>query len=159
MSQPSRPSDNAPAGAEVVFVGRAHTPWRSGNCPKNMREARERGQPATVQIDPPYHAALTRIERASHLILLGWFAAADRRRLTFQPGHLTAPHGVFALRSPGRPNPIGVSIAALVGVDAPRGLLTLDALDWYDGTPVIDIKPYIAGVDSHPDARVLEVDA
>ena len=58
------------------------------------------------------------------------------------------PSGVFALRSPARPNPIGLHVARLVSIDVEAGLLALDAIDALDGTPVIDLKPYFASIDS-----------
>ncbi len=141
---------------ELVVIGRAETPWQSGDCPKNMREARERGAAASLKIDEPYRAALTGLDRASHVILIGWFDRACRERLIQQPRHLASPLGAFALRSPDRPNPIGLSVAKLVGLDLAEGRLLLEALDWLDGTPVLDIKPYYASVDSVPDAVVRE---
>ena len=69
-----------------------------------------------------------------------------------KPRHATGPSGTFALRSPARPNPIGLHVAKLVSLDREAGLLTLDAIDALDGTPVIDLKPYFASIDSFPDA-------
>ena len=62
----------------------------------------------------------------------------------------------YPLRSPARPNPVGLSVVRLVSLDAETGRLELDAIDLLDGTPVIDIKPYYASVDSIPDAVVGE---
>lgn len=139
----------------LQIIGRAVTTWAHGNCPKNMREARARGAaPPRLIIDPVYRQALTGLPRASHVWVLGWFAEAARDRLIQQPGHLTAPLGAFALRSPDRPNPIGASVARLLTVDPATGIVTLDALDWFDGTPLIDLKPYYASVDSIPDATI-----
>ena len=90
------------------------------------------------------------------MILLGWFAASDRTLLVQQPRHVSSPTGCFALRSPARPNPIAVSVAGLLGVDVAGGILDLDALDWFDGTPVVDIKPYYASTDALADAVIRE---
>lgn len=138
----------------LVRIGVAETPWGKGNCPKNMREARERHAKAAILVDPPYRLALTGLDRASHVILLGWFDRPGRNRLIQQPEHATRPLGAFALRSPDRPNPIGLSVAKLVALDIAAGRLMLDALDWRDGTEVLDIKPYHASVDSVPNAVV-----
>lgn len=121
-----------------------------------MCEAAEHGGAATLHIDEPYRAALAGLDRASHVIVLGWFDRAHRDRLIQQPRHLARPVGAFALRSPDRPNPIGVSVARLVALDVAAGRVTLEALDWLDGTPVLDIKPYFASVDSVPGAVVRE---
>ena len=141
-------------GTTLTPIGIAVTPWCKGDCPKNMREARERNAPSVIEIEAIYRAALSGIDRASHVILLGWFGHAARDRLIQQPRHAVRPLGAFALRSPDRPNPIAISVAKLVAVDAEAGRVTVDALDWFNGTAVLDIKPYYASVDCIPDAEV-----
>lgn len=138
------------------FIGVARTPWHAGDCPKNIREARERNRPALIAIAPDYRAGLAGITRASHLILLGWFRDARRETLVVHPPHLAHPHGVFALRAPVRPNPIAISIVAQIGSDLTAGTIEVDALDWYDGTLLLDIKPYYASVDAIPDAATVD---
>ena len=141
--------------ARIVFIGTIHSPWTNrDDCPKNMREARERGQPATVEIAEPYRAALEGLERASHVVILSWFHQAPRNLVVQKPRHSPLSSGTFALRSPARPNPVGLHIARLVAIDRPSGLLALEAIDALDGTPVIDVKPYFASVDSIPGAVV-----
>jgi tRNA-Thr(GGU) m(6)t(6)A37 methyltransferase TsaA len=139
---------------EFVVVGHAETPWRRGHCPKNVREARARGGGARILVAADFRPALRGVQHLSHVILLGWFESAARDLLSLQPDHLAEPAGVFALRSPARPNPISLSVAQLLAVDVDAGVLTLDALDWFDGTPVLDIKPYHASVDAVPAATV-----
>ncbi len=138
----------------LMPIGQATTCWRRGDCPKNMREARERGKPAHLSVLPEYRAGLAGLERASHLIVLGWFADADRQVLVQQPPHLARPQGCFALRTPARPNPIGLSIVRRAGLDLAAGRIELDALDWFDGTLLLDIKPYYATTDAHPSAQI-----
>lgn len=67
--------------------------------------------------------------------------------------------GVFATRSPYRPNPLGLSCVRIEGIDRAEGLLHVLGADLADGTPIFDIKPYVAYCDSHPDARCGFVDA
>ncbi len=143
-------------GFSVTPIGLAETAWSRGNCPKNMAAARLAGRPATLHVDTPWRQGLVGIERASHLILLGWFGAASRDVLLQQPPHLSVAQGCFALRTPARPNPIGVSVARRLDVDLATGRITVDALDWYDGTALLDIKPYYATTDAHPEAEVAE---
>ena len=112
--------------------------------------------PATFTILPPYRPALTGLDRASHVIALGWFTDAARDRHIQQPPHLTEPIGALALRSPDRPNPIALSIPRLLGLDLTTGTVTLDALDWFDATPLIDLKPYYPSVDRITDASIIE---
>ena len=145
-----------PPDAGLVFIGVAHTPWRRGNCPKGMRAAREEGRPATLDIAEPWRPALSGLKRASHVIVLGWLQTARRDLLVQSPIHAKTPSGTFALRSPARPNPIGVSVARLVRLNVGGGVIELDALDWFDGTPLLDIKPYFPGNDAIPDATVGE---
>ena len=143
----------------VVFIGRIASPWKTrADCPKNMRAARELGLPATVAIDAPYRRGLARLERASHVVILTWFHQASRKLIVQKPRHAEVASGVFALRSPARPNPIGLHIAKLVSVDVEKGTLLLEAIDALDGTPVIDVKPYFASVDSVPEATVRRVE-
>lgn len=142
-----------PGDAHVVFIGRIRSPWRrKEDCPKNMNAARAAGQPATLQIEPPFRPGLAGLAGASHVILLTWFDRSPRNLIVQKPRHATEAKGVFALRSPARPNPVGLHVAALVSLDPAAGLLALDAIDVLDGTPVIDLKPYFATVDSFPDA-------
>jgi len=139
----------------VVFIGRVASPWKTrADCPKNMRAAQELGLPATVAIDEPYRRGLERLARASHVVILTWFHEASRKLIVQKPRHAEVASGVFALRSPARPNPIGLHVVSLVSVDVEKGMLLLEAIDALDGTPVIDVKPYFASVDSVPDATV-----
>jgi len=142
-----------PGDAHVLFVGTIRSQWtRREDCPKNMREARERGSPASVEIAPAYRRGLEGLEAASHIILLTWLHLAPRNLIVQKPRHASHPSGVFALRSPARPNPIGTHVARLLRLDAASGMLHLEGIDALDGTPVIDVKPYFASTDSVPDA-------
>ena len=151
----SLPFDPAemPADGTVVFIGRIRSPWRDReNCPRNMAAARAAAQPALLEIDQPYRDGLSGLATASHLVVLTWLDRAPRNLIVQKPRHADAPRGVFALRSPARPNPIGLHIVRLLGFEADAGLLHLEAIDVLDGTPVIDLKPYYASTDSVPDA-------
>ncbi|TPK20280.1 tRNA (N6-threonylcarbamoyladenosine(37)-N6)-methyltransferase TrmO [Mesorhizobium sp. B2-5-9] len=145
----------APPDAGIVFIGRIASPWTTrDNCPKNMRAAREGGQPAALTIDAPYRAGLRGLERASHVIILSWLHHAPRNLIVQKPRHAAEAKGVFGLRSPARPNPVGLHVAKLVGLDIGTGRVDLDAIDVLDGTPVIDIKPYFASTDAFAEATV-----
>lgn len=141
------------AEAGVYFIGRIRTPWKSrGGCPKNSREAMALGDAAisTVEIDPRYREGLVDIDRFSHVWLLYWMDRAARDLIVQAPKHLNGTRGVFALRSPARPNPIAMAAARVISVDG----LTLRVLgaDCLDGTPLVDVKPYFASTDSIPEA-------
>lgn len=139
--------------AGVYFIGRIRTPWTSrADCPKNSREAMALGDAAisTVEIDAGYREGLRDIERFSHIWLLYWMDRAARDLVVQAPKHLDGTRGVFALRSPARPNPIAMAAARLISVNG----LTLRVLgaDCLDGTPLVDVKPYFASTDSIPEA-------
>jgi tRNA (adenine37-N6)-methyltransferase len=145
----------SPGDARLVFIGRIRSPWtKREDCPKNMREARDRGMPASAEIDAPYRAGLEGLERASHVVLLSWFDRALRNLIMQKPRQSPVASGTFALRSPARPNPIGLHVARLVSIDREAGLLEIDAIDALDGTPLLDLKPYFASIDAMPEATV-----
>ncbi|WP_189644565.1 tRNA (N6-threonylcarbamoyladenosine(37)-N6)-methyltransferase TrmO [Mesorhizobium sp. M9A.F.Ca.ET.002.03.1.2] len=146
---------NMPPDGHVVFIGRITSPWTTREtCPKNMKAARETGQPAVLTIDQRYRNGLLGLERASHIIILTWLHHAPRQLIVQKPRHAAEPKGVFALRSPARPNPVGLHIAKLVALDIGTGRIDLDAIDVLDGTPVIDIKPYFASTDAFAEATM-----
>jgi tRNA-Thr(GGU) m(6)t(6)A37 methyltransferase TsaA len=145
--------------AHLVFIGRIRSPWQTrDDCPKNMHEARETGQRGSVEIDEAYRAGLAGLERASHVVILTWFDRAARNLIVQKPRRSPRASGTFALRSPVRPNPIGLHVAKLVSLDRATGTIGLDAIDVLDGTPVIDVKPYFASIDAFPEAAVRRAD-
>jgi tRNA-Thr(GGU) m(6)t(6)A37 methyltransferase TsaA len=120
----------------------------------------EAGELARVRIFPEFCAGVQSLDRFSHIILLYWFHLRDReenrRVLQVTPRrHLGAPRvGVFSSRSPSRPNPIGLCVTTLAKIQ--DCTLLVRALDAAEGSPIIDIKPYIPRADSIPDAKVPE---
>jgi tRNA-Thr(GGU) m(6)t(6)A37 methyltransferase TsaA len=140
----------AKTDAGIYFIGRIHTPWQTrDDCPKNARES---DAVCSVELDPRFIDALKDVETCSNLVLLYWMDKAPRNLLVQVPHHLGAHHGTFALRSPARPNPIAMSVVKLLGIEDNR--LRVVGLDCLDGTPLLDIKPYLPSVDSVPDAVV-----
>lgn len=106
-----------------------------------------------LQLAPGAAAGLQGLEGFGHLQVLWWAsgcAGATHRALrTLPKPYRTAPDtlGVFATCSPARPNPIGLSAVAVTGVEAAAGLVHLAWIDAEDGTPVLDVKPYLPGAD------------
>ena len=98
----------------------------------------------TIEILPEYEVGLTDIEGFSHLYVIWVFDRSDSYELLGTPPTDTKPHGVFATRSPRRPNPIGLTVVKLIGRDGPK--LRVVGLDMLDGTPVLDIKPYLSNI-------------
>lgn len=99
----------------------------------------------TVEIFPEYAPGLKDIEGFSHLILLYHFHLSRGASLTVKPYLDTQEHGIFATRAPVRPNPIGFSIVRLLNLRG--GIIRVKELDILDGTPLLDIKPYIPQFD------------
>jgi tRNA (adenine37-N6)-methyltransferase len=93
---------------------------------------------------PEFESGLTDIEGFSHLIILWVFDRSEGFQLVGTPPCDNRPHGVFATRSPRRPNPIGLTVVELLKRDG--RLLHLRGVDMLDGTPVLDIKPYLSSV-------------
>jgi len=115
------------------------------------------GEPSKVRIYPEYCRGLHGLERFSHVIILYWFHLRDNERergvLQVVPRrHPGAPQvGVFASRSPSRPNPIGLCVVELAGIE--DCVLFVKGLDAFEGSPIVDIKPYIPRADAIPSAR------
>jgi tRNA-Thr(GGU) m(6)t(6)A37 methyltransferase TsaA len=97
-----------------------------------------------IDVHPELEPGLQDIEGFSHLYIIWIFDRAEGVELTAFPPSDDRPHGVFATRSPQRPNAIGLTVVELLGRDGPR--LRVRGVDMLDGTPVIDIKPYLSNV-------------
>jgi tRNA-Thr(GGU) m(6)t(6)A37 methyltransferase TsaA len=141
--------------AGVYFIGTIRTPWvRRADCPKNTAES---DAVCTVEVDARWAAGLRDVATCSHLILLYWMDEAPRDLVVQAPRHYGVAHGVFALRTPARPNPIALAVVELLGVEllgVDGARLRVRGLDCRDGTPLLDIKPYFASTDARPEARV-----
>lgn len=108
------------------------------------------GAAGTVEVLPAYQDALTDLDGFDRIWLVFWFDRASGWRPKVLPPRSDAKRGVFATRSPHRPNPIGMSAVRLERVD---GLaLHVRDLDLVDGTPILDVKPYLPYADAFPDA-------
>jgi tRNA-Thr(GGU) m(6)t(6)A37 methyltransferase TsaA len=108
-----------------------------------------RGQ---IILDPAMTAGLADIDGFSHLILIYHLHRILTPKLTVTPFLDTATHGIFATRSPARPNAIGLSTVRLVAVNG--ATLEIEDVDILDGTPLLDIKPYVPDFDDRADARI-----
>ena len=104
-----------------------------------------RGITGTVEIEPEYAAGLKDIEGFSHIILIYHFHLSEGYSLEVKPFMDDHLHGVFATRAPRRPNPIGMSIVRLIKVEGCT--LHIEDVDIVDGTPLLDIKPYVPEFD------------
>jgi len=126
---------------EIRAIGRVEsTLTEMGEAPKQGDE----GAPdAWIEFEPDVLDALRGIEAGDELVLLTWFDRADREALTTHPrGDTSRPEaGVFATRSPHRPNPIGLHRVHVLSIEGDR--MKVNNLEALDGTPVIDVKPVL----------------
>ena len=97
-----------------------------------------------LEILPEFEAGLTDIEGFSHLYVIWVFDQSEGFQLMGKPPSDDRPHGVFATRSPRRPNPLALSVVELLGREGRR--LRVRGIDMLDGTPILDIKPYLSSV-------------
>jgi tRNA-Thr(GGU) m(6)t(6)A37 methyltransferase TsaA len=109
------------------------------------------GIPGTVEVFREYEQGLDDLERFSHVYLIYHLDRSGPPRLRVVPFRQDEERGVFATRSPSRPNAIGLSLVRLVGRDG--HVLRIEDVDVLDGTPLLDIKPYVPALDSRADAR------
>lgn len=131
----------------VTAIGTIRTPFaQTGEIPKGPDATHE--AEGTIEIDPAFEAGLQDIEGFSHLYVLWHFHRVDGFDLVAYPPSDDRPHGVFATRSPRRPSPIGLTVVQLLGREGRR--LHVRGVDMLDGTPVLDIKPYLSNIP--PDA-------
>lgn len=128
-----------PAGndAALYFIGRIHTPWTDRlSCP---RQGRSDGPTCRIEVFAPWDRGLDSIAEFERLEVLYWLHESRRDLVMQSPRSDGSARGVFSLRTPVRPNPIGTSIVELVKVEG--SILLVRGLDCLDGTPLIDLKP------------------
>lgn len=132
-------------------IGVIHTPFKvPSGVPIQSKGAK--GIKGTVEIGHEYINGLKDIQGFSHIILLYHFHLSRGYSLTVKPFLDTRSHGVFATRAPRRPTPIGLSVVRLLKVKGRR--LYIENVDIVDGTPILDIKPYVPEFDVHKVNRV-----
>ena len=112
----------------------------------------EASSPGTIEIYPDYAAGLKDLAGFSHIILLYYLHKVSSVQLTVIPFLDAEPRGVFATRAPVRPNPIGLSVVPLRKIAG--NILFVDQLDILDGTPLLDIKPYVPEFDERTEVRI-----
>ncbi len=126
-------------------VGIIHTPYKE---PKGIpiQGKFEKGVTGQAELFPEYQQGLKDIDGFSHIILIYYFDRSKEEKLTGKPFLEDEIHGIFAIRSPHRPNHIGFSIVKLEKVT--NNIVTFSEVDILDGTPLLDIKPYVSHFDS-----------
>lgn len=131
-------------------IGVIHSPFKDlAGMP--IQPSGEAAGPGTVELLPEYEPGLLDLSGFSHVILIYHLHRVERVSLTVQPFLDATPHGIFATRAPTRPNPIGISVVRLLRVEGCT--LSIEKLDILDGTPLLDLKPYVPEFDEHSHAH------
>jgi tRNA-Thr(GGU) m(6)t(6)A37 methyltransferase TsaA len=126
-------------------IGRVTSPYQdAAQVPKGLGAKHD--AEGVLNIMPEFELGLTDIEGFSHLFVIWAFDRSQGFALLGTPPSDNRPHGVFATRSPRRPNPIGLTVVELLRRDG--RLLHVRGVDMLDGTPILDIKPYLSSVPS-----------
>jgi tRNA-Thr(GGU) m(6)t(6)A37 methyltransferase TsaA len=131
-------------------IGLIHSPYEKPE-ETPIQPVYARGTRGRAEVFPAYEDGLRDLEGFSHIYLIYYFHRVSSTRLIVKPFLEDSPHGVFATRAPCRPNPIGFSVVRLVRVEG--NVLHLEDVDVLDGTPLLDIKPYISRFDHREDVR------
>lgn len=133
---------------ELRPIGVIHSPYlKHQDAP---RQGRMSDKEMILEIYPEYSQALKEIEKVSHIFVLYWGDRANREILQSKTSFSEELVGVFASRSPNRPNPIALCIADLLRREDNQ--LVIKGLDALDGSPLLDIKVYSPAIDSIPNA-------
>jgi tRNA-Thr(GGU) m(6)t(6)A37 methyltransferase TsaA len=135
---------------EVMPIGVAHTPFREKvQAPRQAVAAP--GVKGTIELLPEYEHALADLAGIERIWVIYWFHLVKGWRARVLPPRSERRRGLFATRSPHRPSPIGLSCVRLARVDG--RVLHIEDVDMVDGTPVLDIKPYVPYADAFPESR------
>ncbi|MEG6552047.1 tRNA (N6-threonylcarbamoyladenosine(37)-N6)-methyltransferase TrmO [Desulfocurvibacter africanus] len=131
-------------------IGIVRSPWTSlEGMP--IQPAGARDAEGQAVLDPQYAQGLADLEGFSHAYLIYHFHGSQGYALTVTPFLDNTPRGLFSTRAPRRPNPIGLSVVRVLGVSG--NVLRIAGVDVLDGTPLLDIKPYMPAFDAVPEAR------
>jgi len=135
---------------EMKAIGTIHSPFTDlAGMP--IQHAGAAGVAGTVDVFEEYQDGLQDLDGFSHLVLLYLFHRSEGYNLKVVPFMDKEPRGIFATRAPKRPNPIGLSVVQLDRIE--NGVLHIRNVDMLDGTPLLDIKPYVPEFDSQADVR------
>ena len=132
-------------------IGIVHTPFKEieGVPLQPTGASRVSGH---IEIFSEYAEGLRDLDGFSHIILLYHFHRVRESKLVVTPFLDSQPRGVFSTRAPKRPNPIGLSVVKLLNIE--KNILQIENVDILDGTPLLDIKPYVPEFDQHPADRM-----
>ncbi len=132
-------------------IGTIHTPFKNTQD-MPIQPTGAKGVAGTVSVLDAFSEGLKDIEGFSHIILLYQFHRSEGYELTVKPFLDDQVHGLFATRAPRRPNPIGLSVVKLLRREA--NILHVANIDVVDGTPLLDIKPYVPSFDAPSETKI-----
>jgi tRNA-Thr(GGU) m(6)t(6)A37 methyltransferase TsaA len=138
-----------PEGAFTI-IGTVRSPWKTAEG-MPIQTTGARGIKGRIDIYEEYRPGLVDLAGFSRIILVYQFHRSTGYDLIVIPFLDTRPHGVFATRAPRRPSQIGLSVVRLLSID--ESGIEIEDIDILDGTPLLDIKPYIPEIDSFPDEK------
>ena len=136
---------------EYQAIGVIHSPFKDVEG-MPIQPAGANGVRGRVEVSSDYAEGLKDLEGFSHIILVYHFHRVAGTKLRVMPFLDSEPRGIFATRAPKRPNPIGLSVAKLVGIEGHE--MHIENVDILDGTPLLDIKPYVPKFDEYPADRI-----
>ena len=138
---------------EIIYkpIGIIHSPFKEQKGTP-IQPSSGKGIKATIEIFPEYIQGLQDLEGFSHIILIYHFHLSKTVSLLSKPFMDDKPHGIFAIRGPSRPNPIGISIVRLIKVK--NNILDIEDIDIIDKTPLLDIKPYVPEFDYRKEIKI-----
>lgn len=132
---------------EIIYkpIGIIYTPFKKPKGTPIQPDA-ARGIEGTIKVFPGYQKGLKDLDQFSHIILIYHFHLSKRYSLEVVPFMDDSPHGLFSTRAPSRPNPIGLSVVSLTKIEGNK--LYVKNIDIINGTPLLDIKPFVPEFDS-----------
>jgi tRNA-Thr(GGU) m(6)t(6)A37 methyltransferase TsaA len=138
---------------EVTYrsIGTVHSPFRQ-TAGMPIQPSRAQGADGSLELEAELWPGLRDLDGFSHLILVTHLHRVGAMQLEVVPFLDTQPRGIFATRAPARPNPIAISVLRIRAVEPGRVLVS--DLDLLDGTPILDLKPYVPEFDARTDARI-----
>lgn len=136
---------------EFRVIGNIRTPFKTKEG-MPIQPAAAKGIRGSVEINPEFENGLQGLEGFSHIILIYYFHKSEGFALKVKPFLSEEKQGVFATRAPKRPNAIGMSVVKLLSIN--NNILEIENVDILDGTPLLDIKPYVPEFDNVEDVNI-----
>ena len=137
--------------SQIRIIGHARTPWRRREDAPHQPSAAPDAD-GVLEILPEFAPGLADLDGLGRIWIVALLDRSSGFALKVKPPRGGPKRGVFATRAPNRPSQIALSNAALEGVDVARGLVRVRGIDLLDGTPILDLKPYLPMLDAWPDA-------